>query len=225
MASIRVSVEGARGCGYRKPGGLYLVSEALAEPCPLLPIEMAVCPTCGEGIKPARGFTWVDPSKLVPSVDHGTELHVLGCPFGPDARAESPHRMGTRAGLIWVGEAFYKTPDEFTREAAEMGVSRRIAAVPRGFKVGETWVLLGHRKAIEKACSECGDEPGGDSDCPVCSGLGYQHRPGIISAFLPTAVEYIVKGTETEKELDEMEKRGLSLVKVERAPDPQGTFV
>ena len=47
------------------------------------------------------------------------------------------------------------------REASKMGVSRRITAVPRDFVVGETWVLLGHRKAIEKACSECGDLPEG----------------------------------------------------------------
>lgn len=212
--SVQIRREGSRGCGVRKAGGLYLVSGELSEPCPLLPVEMKVCPTCGEGIRPARGFTWVDPSKLVPAVDHGTEMHSMMCPFSPDARAESPHRMGTRAGLIWIGEVHYPTPQDFMREAARMGVSRRITAVPRDFVIGETWVLLGHRKAIERACPECGDEAISQEECPVCNDKRVVHIPGIITAFRPSAVEYVVKGDETDEEIEALEKRGLTPVKV-----------
>jgi RecJ-like exonuclease len=44
-----------------------------------------------------------------------------------------------------------------------MGLSRRISAIPRNFKVGETWVLLAHPKAMS--------EPGTES-CPSCNGAG-----------------------------------------------------
>ena len=54
-----------------------------------------------------------------------------------------------RVGLIWVGEKFYPTPQDFCAEAEKMGISRRIPAVPNDFVLGETWVWLAHRKAIE----------------------------------------------------------------------------
>jgi hypothetical protein len=234
---MRVSVEGKRGCGWRQPGGLYLVSGDLSEPCPLLPFETTVCPTCGKGIKPARGYTWVDGAKLIPPSEHGTPEHTRMCPLGPklnrevegydgsrpnlpmeDDEGEFVSRIG-RCGLIWVGEQHYPTPQEFMREAARMGVSRRITVVPRDFEIGETWVLLGHRKAIERACSEGGDTPGGDSECPVCEGTGFEHRPGIITAFQPTGIEYVVKGDETEEELEALEKRGIEPVQVVRSDE------
>lgn len=73
MASVRTSVEGARGCGYRKAGGIYLCSGELSEPCPKLPVEMHTCPTCSSGIKPARGFTLVKVVKLEASLDDEEE--------------------------------------------------------------------------------------------------------------------------------------------------------
>lgn len=214
--------EGARGCGYRKPGGLYLVSGALAEPCPLLPYETHVCPTCGAGIRPARGYTWVDGAALIPPVEHGGLEHTNHCPLAPgyDDAGEPVSRIG-RCGLIWIGEQHYPTSDEFMAEAAVMGVSRRINNVPRDFVVGETWVLLGHRKAITRACSECGDEPTADPECPVCGGSGYEHRPGIISAFLPRAIEYVCKGDETDEELEALVARGLTPVRVVNATEQE----
>jgi hypothetical protein len=272
---------------------LYLVSGQLSEPCPLLPFETSVCPTCGEGIKAARGFTWVDGAKFIPPVEHGTPGHNRVCPLGLtmwidretnvsyNKRAEviidpegvipagySPidgklpegcepvSRLG-RCGLIWVGVQHYKTPGEFMSEAARMGVSRRITAVPKDFKVGETWVLLGHAKAIEKACSECGDLPethpepgvvgtaqhaaragepvkvelttitGPDPECPVCEGTGYEMKPGIITAFKPTAIEYVVKPEEEDDEefMEGLEKRGITPVKVVKDTDQQAMEV
>lgn len=223
--TIATRVEGARGCGVRKPGGLYLVSGQLSEPCPLLPYETKVCPTCGEGVRPARGFTWVDAAKFIPPVSHGTDDHDLVCPLSPDYEIKwkddvgfvpngpAKSRLG-RCGLIWVGESFYPTPESFMAEAARMGVSRRITAVPRDFVIGETWVLLGHRKAIERACPDCGDEPGGDAECPVCTGTGFVHVPGVITAFRPTAIEYVVKGDETDDDIEALEARGLTPVRV-----------
>lgn len=234
--AIETRVEGNRGCGVRKPGGLYLVSGGLSEPCPLLPVETVVCPTCGEGIRPARGFTWVDGEKLIPPTVHGTPEHARVCPLGPKLMAEdmslsgderfkygarqmekvdgSPVSRIGRCGLIWIGEQFYPTPMSFMIEAERMGVSRRIGAVPRDFKIGETWVLLGHRKAIERVCPECGDAPITEDECPVCNGERYIHVPGVITAFKPSAIEYVTKGDETDEEIDALEKRGITPVKV-----------
>jgi hypothetical protein len=55
------SQELPRGCGYRKPGGFYLVSDGQGDPCGRLPIPLKRCPCCGEGVKFSRGTTWLDP--------------------------------------------------------------------------------------------------------------------------------------------------------------------
>jgi len=61
---LRVSEEGPRGCGYRKTGGIYLVCDGPGHPCEILPMEMHVCSTCDQGIKPSRGWTWINPEEL-----------------------------------------------------------------------------------------------------------------------------------------------------------------
>jgi hypothetical protein len=230
--SIRVSVEGERGCGRRKPGGLYLVSGQLSEPCPLLPIPLDRCPHCGQGIGPARGWTWITPGVLVPAQKHGSSDHNDACPFGTESPfaqyggdghvnfANTGHRMGDRAGLIWIGEKFYPTPEAFMAEAAAMGVSRRVKAVPRGFEVGRDWVILAHRKAVPVRVI---DKATAISMSPIPGGVGLnasideehpEFTPGIITAFKPTAIEYVVKGNETEEEIAALEERGIQPVEV-----------
>lgn len=61
--NIRVSQENARGCGYRKEGGFYLVldKEHVLEPCGKMPIPLETCPCCGNGIQFSRGGSWIDP--------------------------------------------------------------------------------------------------------------------------------------------------------------------
>lgn len=206
---ITTKIEGPRGCGYRQPGGLYLVSGQMAEPCHRLPWVLEVCPVCKAGIKPSRAWTWVD----------GVSLFSPGCksPEGPrreplthyDIHCErciicnpsllDPQLEGRESGLIWVGEKFYRTAHEFTVEAAAMGISRRITAIPRGFKIGETWVFLAHRK--------------GQVDLDFTVG----YIPAIFGAYKPERIEYVVKGDETDDQLEAMVKRGITPVKVEKA--------
>jgi hypothetical protein len=124
--------------------------------------------------------------------------HCASCPLNPK---REPERMG----LLWIGEAFYKTPEDWTREAVQQGVSRRIAAVPKEFVLGRTWVLMAHRKAIQ-GLDERGD---------------IVYNAGIIHAFQPTAVEYVVKGDESEEELERMEKRGITPVRIQRVGEQQ----
>jgi len=113
-----------------------------------------------------------------------------GCPgcFYPDSK--------DRAGLLWVGEKFYTT-NKFLTEAATRGISRRIATVPHGFKVGETWIYFAHKKAI----------PGQN---------GNPDSAGIFAAFQPIRIEYVVKGNESDDELRKLGKRGFTLVDVKK---------
>jgi hypothetical protein len=86
---IRTLTEKKRGCGYRKPGGMYLISGKPSAPCGKLPLPLTVCPTCNQGIKPARGWTTINGAKLVADVICSTahprpafEPHVCaGCPM------------------------------------------------------------------------------------------------------------------------------------------------
>lgn len=184
MIDIQDRYEQERGCGFRKPGGKYLVGGGPAAPCGKLPLPLGLCPTCRHGIKFARGWTWLDPRPLLdPLTCDAGEAHCLTCPM---------RRPPEKVGLLWVGEKFYATPEVFIEEAQRLGISRRIASVPRDLKVGQTWVWLAHRKV------------------PLAGGEG----PGVFRVFRPTAIEYVVSPTDTPSRLEELTKRGLTLVRV-----------
>jgi hypothetical protein len=170
---------------------------------------MVICPACGGGIKQSRGWTWITPDPLLDPGPHGSAEHESVCPLGIAVDWSD----GKRAGLIWIGAGFYKRPEDFMREAVAMGVSRRIHNVPRQFKLGETWVALGHAKAIPGECEHGVPVEHACESCP--DGMsGAKWLPGVFTFFRPEAVEYIVKGTESEEELDALEARGLTLVNV-----------
>jgi hypothetical protein len=195
--AITTKVEGARGCGYRK-NGIYLVSDGPGTACMKLPIPLGVCPTCSCGIKATRGFTWINSNlfedRKCPKPGEGV---CVGCPM---------NWKNVRMGLIWVGGRFYDRPEKFTREANAMGVSRRISQVPKDFKLGDTWIALAHRKAISMLPPEgMGTEP--------------LERAAVFHAFRPTRIEYVVRGDESEEEIERLEKRGFTLVKVIRDID------
>jgi hypothetical protein len=222
-----VAVEARRGCGYRQVGGLYMVSGKLSAPCGRLPIELHVCPTCGGGIKQSRAWTWVRPEALI-----GDPNAI--CRFTRDTpdyctRHRCPGmdvaRLGARCGLLWVGEKFYKYPADFMVEAQMMGVSRRIAAVPRDFKVGETWVLVAHPRAITReprtdeeaaeaiAAALLALPDGASLDIRTDKNFGVV-RKGIVTMFMPTAIEKIVTQTQAldGAAMAELERRGITPV-------------
>ena len=199
MPTITTLRESVRGCGYRKAGGLYLVTDGLSAACGLLPIPLTVCPTCHGGIKPSRGWTWIQPQALFGEeiADKCYAQHCASCPISIPNRFEID-----RAGLLWIGGSFYERPSDWLVEAQKMGVSRRISAVPRDFVVGETWVYIAHRKAIER-------QPWEDATVE-------KYTPGIIGVVCPQRLEYVVTGDETAEELAAKEARGITLVKVEQ---------
>ena len=187
--------EKKRGCGFRQPGGLYLRSSNDGVSCCKLPIILEVCPVCHAGYHPARGWTWLDVRPFVNEDD--CENYPDGvCPLSRGRIAS----IG-KLGLIWIGEKFYPTPQDVIEETAEMGFSRRIHALPRGFKLGETWVALAHRKCIPTK--------------PLYDGrTDKEHLPGIFRVFKPERVEYVVIGDETEEFLEKLVRRGITPVRV-----------
>lgn len=208
---IEVRNDKQRGCGWRKAGGLYLVSKGPLGSCGKLPIPLETCPCCGHGIKASRGWQWVDADALV--APYKCPREKTGgcdrCPLGG--------KIG-RAGLLWIGGVYYKTPQDFEREAQTHGLSRRIARVPRGFIPGKTYVLTAHRAAITEHCPECKGNGGkfGKPTCDACDSTGIITKQGIFGVFLPTAVEYVVTGNETEEDLSALVGRGITLVRIER---------
>jgi len=229
-----MAVESKRGCGYRKVGGLYLVSGQLTSPCGRLPLELHVCPTCKGGIKQSRGWTWVNAAALLkdtqacsraPSALSVGSEYCTTCPASPVNLA----KLGEKTGLIWIGEGFYPTADDFMREASKLGVSRRISAVPRGFKLGEHWVLIAHPKAVtrtitwgeasddEQATHRAQLEAGGWTDRYVPDHQPIQvTRKGIITLFKPTAIEKIVTESQAadDAEMDALAEKGITPVVV-----------
>ena len=187
--SIKQQIEKKRGCGYRKPGGIYLVCDGRAFTCYRLPIPLTVCPCCSAGIKPTRGFTWINSNLF-----SNTECNQPG----PDCGSCASNLKNTKMGLLWIGENFYNTPFDFIRESGIQGISRRISQVPREFKIGETWIALAHRKCVDA----------------VAAGGKIEAAPGIFSFFRPQRIEYIVTGKETAEEIEKLEKRGFTLIDV-----------
>lgn len=196
MATIKDVFEGPRGCGYRKPGGFYLRTDDFnGFKCGKLPIELLICPCCGQGIKQTRGYNWIKGSLITESPCRKPAVTCELCPFEKMVQPQDDIM------LIWIGRKFYKTVDHFVEEAKLMGISRRLNGFPRGFKFGETKIALAHPTAVEKRNKENGE---------------IEFTPGIFYIFTPDRMEYVPKESDTEEYLDKLEERGIDLVKINR---------
>lgn len=249
---IPIVYEQERRCGFREPGGLYLVSRGPLEPCGKLPLPLDRCPTCSHGIKVSRSFQWVAAGSLFRDRECSSSLEsyqarsVSGydsaercraCPLALSARGFSSGLLncGERAVLLLVGQKFYPRFGDFLEEAIAQGISRRIKSVPKGFRVGETWVLLAHVAAVSRPCEPC-EGSGGivvpladpslpglpeskTDQCRLCEGAGSVQAPGIFAAFRPWEIQYVVKGDETDDELQALLDRGIQPVRGVRRDD------
>jgi hypothetical protein len=162
---------------------------------------------------PARGWTWVKADELVRAAPNRcTEEKTKHCANVCiiNKIIQGTDTLGV-AGLIWVGHKHYPTIGHFNREADKMGISRRINFVPKEFKLGETYVLLAHRKAIIEGELEIGSEP--------------EFKPGIFRIFKPEHIEIVVTGDEPDDVINGYVKRGLTPVLIERAEEKQGELI
>ncbi len=172
-----ISIEGVRGCGYRKPSasgvGIYLMSDGPTRGCGRLPLALSVCKACGHGVKPSRSWTWIMPAAVFGQVEECARPapDCATCLFG--------FAMLATAGLIWIGEKFYPSAGHYMHEARGRGISRKVPALPRDFVLGETVVYLAHRKAVHDF-----DKPDEDQ------------KPGVFSAFIPLWVDLVIEDAE-----------------------------
>jgi hypothetical protein len=223
---IQTRHERKRGCGFRKAGGTYLISEGEGRGCGRLPIALNVCPTCGSGIKQTRGWTWINGAKLA-ETEHcavADRPECKSCPMHNDVSTME------KVGLLWIGEAFYKTAADFTLEAQQMGISRRISTVPRDFVVGETWVWLAHPKHVKNPEPPPVLDPALKDDEEAVA----QHEedlaayrpmlPAVFRMFRPQRIEYVCTGKETTEEVDALVKRGLTPVLVKKIGETDSMF-
>ena len=129
-----------------------------------------------------------------------------------------------RVGLLWIGQEFYETKEAFITEAYQLGISRRIGAIPKGFLVNRTWVWLAHRKGVCMPCGPCHGQSGQD-DCPECEGQGVIDISAVFRAFKPMAIEYVVKGGESDEEIQRLIDRGITPVHIRRDEAVQSSYL
>ncbi len=186
-----MAVEPKRGCGYRKVGGLYMCGSGHTAPCDRLPFELVTCLVCGSGIKFTRGFQWLEWAKYV-GMHMDSETACIDPQLCPVCY---PNIQPQPYGLMWIGESFY-TPAEFMSEAQKMGISRRIPAIPRKFKLGETWVLCAHMMA-------CGTRK---------NDQGVEFKvPGVLYVFRPSRFEKLIWQRDAKQELlEDLVKAGIT---------------
>jgi hypothetical protein len=193
--TIETVVDRQRGCGWRKPGGLYLRCDTAPTPCKKLPVPFFVCPKCGRGLEQCRGWMTIDPADWIESGPCSFDGCTAGCPFNEPPLA---------AGLLWIGLRFYPTPAAFLKEWAEQGISKRIPRVPRSLVLGKTVVYLVHPRRAASQDVE---------DVRV-----------IIGSFVPDRIEYVVKGDETAAALEKLVELGIRPVRIERAGEAGPLF-
>ncbi len=161
-----MAVEKERGCGYREVHGLYITSGPMSFACDRLPIPTNLCSCCGNFIREFQGVQAFDPVKLLGS--HGkiwentdgskqrenphTQTITDECSDPSSCFACFPYQAydDTKDFMMWVGRSYY-TIDSFSKEAALMGVSKRIAAngIPIGMVAGRSWIFLAMRNIME----------------------------------------------------------------------------
>lgn len=195
-------------------------------PCHKLPFPIYSCPWCGSGIKVTRAVRMVEAKALLHHLTECQEDCKLNHPGG-NCPLKVPTQLG-QVGLLGVGVKYYPTVEDFARECDEQGICKRIPRLPRGFKVGETWVFLSHPKAcVESTVKE--EQPVANrkslvvpemlerKDRPDADKL-FREVPGVFKVFKPR-LEYVSDGTETDEKLDRMRKAGTKIVEVP-ADDP-----
>ena len=182
-----------RGCGFRYPG-IYLFGTGVAVSCDRLPLSIPLCPCCGETLRQLRSIRVINPNKMFgphydwePTEEEMADPYTLRktCNCETDCPVCHPSQ---KAGLMWIGERYYPTPEDFIREARVAGVSKRVPVVPKEIGLGD-WVFLAH---------------------PNANKFDLDHPERIIYAFKITEVQQVLSPmqAEDEKFVEKVKQRG-----------------
>ena len=199
-----MAIEKKRGCGYRKVGGLYLVGASKGFVCDSLPLQLFPCDCCGFDVPwPQVSFMWVNKQYTgkLNYVHRNREDKKCECLLHcPICHPES--NLQQKYGFLWVGKRYY-TPESFAKESQEMGVCKRVSQIPKGLKLGETWVLLAHREVPINNKGNFGENG--------LSKAEPEKKPAIFYGFQPVRVEMpIWKSKATKKKLKELEEQAIT---------------
>lgn len=142
-----------RGCGTQMTDKLYLESgeEGFSLSCSSLNVGLGTCKCCGRRYKHFQGITRIDFRG-----QFGDKKDDWSCPANDLYRIENkscpicfPSKNDMDYYLMYVGRNNYTHHHQdkgdkksFIIEAREQGVSKAIAELPEGFKLGKSWVLL-----------------------------------------------------------------------------------
>ena len=162
-----------RGCGFRVPGGNYIMGGNFEVPCDRLPMPIPTCCTCGNTIEFFRGAKNINPLHLF-HLHRTTPETLIDCTCEVTCPVCYPPLNGW---VMWVGEQNY-TMRSFMDEARERGVSKRIAQFPKGMNSGDILYL-----AFKHAYQLHG---GGD------------FLPAIFTASRITRLEHVLTGPQQE---------------------------
>jgi hypothetical protein len=113
------------------------------------------------------------------------EMELEGFTEGTQCKhCQGTGKAAPRVGLLWVGREFYPESSGFIDEAVTLGVSKRLATVPRNLVLGKTWVMLASKHLLP--CPKCPP----DDVCETCEGK--KTGSAVFYAFKPTRLEMIV---------------------------------
>lgn len=223
------SNEHERGCGFRKIGGVYLVGEGPTGSCDALPIALGPCEDCEFDINQARVIQSIHAGYLSSKIRTHVCRDEFSCPicaYGKPrilARNEA-HRKGeeflgpNNFFIMWVGQEY--TPEEFLKEAALYGVSKRIAAnsLPSKFMIGRDWIFLAHRDVGFPVFSKEKSTviaPDGEA-CEGPAKVELVRKRGIFFAFKPKRLELVLyQGQIPDESMEEYEEAGYHVVLIE----------
>jgi len=236
---IATRIDSERGCGWRKPGGLYLITGTSFTGCERMPLKLDRCPTCDHGVKPSRGWTWVDADALFadqPCQELPACAMCLLCKTMHRARPcphcghDTPHEHQ---------DVFCSDDCDCDRTSVEnfwrpgigraglLWVGEKFYPAPSDFSAEAA------RQGISRRIHQLPREFVVDETIVLMAHrkairnlhvtstedereAKVEFSPGIFMVLRPTSVEYVVKGDESEKTLEGFVKRGITPVHVKR---------
>ena len=202
--------EQKRGCGYRKIGGLYLVSDPGSTlHCDGLPLPLEPCGCCGFNPPFSRNLQKIQPGYISQAENNKhiklwairSEANKPSCQCPKECPLCYPQETAVY-GLMFVGKQSY-TPESFIKEAFKLGVSKRIPEIPSWLTLGETWIFLAHNETPE---AELSQDPG-LRDCEP------ETIRAIFYAFKPSRIEMPLWKTQiSDEEIRMLEEKGITPV-------------